>query len=119
MGEIRSAEEWKRELTRHKRTLSKEKLQHARREERERLCADLRDDTISLIRNSGFSFEEIREKGGPVVKTLQGWQDKTTFSPHTSSMRRALRVIGKDIGIIDYLPKKAKKLGIQGTPSGE
>lgn len=63
---------------------------------------DLRDDCVSLVKNSGISFEEIHNRNGPTPQTLARWRDKEVVSPNMNKMRSALRAIGKDIGIIDF-----------------
>ena len=63
---------------------------------------DIRDDTISYIKNSGFSYEEIHNRNGPTPLTLARWRDKEVLSPRMDKIRAALRAVGKDIGIIDY-----------------
>jgi hypothetical protein len=42
---------------------------------------DLRDDTMSLVRNSPFTFEDIHAHCGPHPRTLQMWDEKITQRP--------------------------------------
>jgi hypothetical protein len=62
---------------------------------------DLRDDVISLVRNSDFTFEEIHARCGPHPRTLLHWLEKKIDKPQLGKMRSTLRIIGYDIGIIN------------------
>ena len=82
------------------------KRQAERREfERERAkledYRDLRDDVVSMVKNSGLSYEDIHARCGPHPKTLEHWADKTVDMPRLGKLRSTLRILGKDIGIID------------------
>jgi hypothetical protein len=61
---------------------------------------DLRDDVVSLIRNSNFTFEEIHARCGPHPHTLNNWLEKKVDKPQLGKMRSTLRIIGYDIGIV-------------------
>lgn len=62
---------------------------------------DIRDNTISILKNSGVSDELVHARNGPTPLTLARWRAKKVLSPRMSSIRSALRAVGKDIGIID------------------
>lgn len=65
---------------------------------------DIRDETVALLRNAHTGKDWIRETvaaGGPTAQTLEKWWDKRIFQPQMPTVRKALRTIGKDIGIID------------------
>jgi hypothetical protein len=64
-------------------------------------CEDLRDDVISMIKNSGMSFSEIHARCGPHPHTLENWARKDIKKPQIGKMRAALRVIGFDLGVVD------------------
>jgi hypothetical protein len=73
---------------------------------------DIRDDAVSHLKNSGLSFKDIEEKGGPTEHTLSRWEEKKVYRPQLPTLRAALQIIGKDIGIIDYQdpgPKPRRK----------
>lgn len=55
---------------------------------------DIRDDTISVIRNSDLTFEEIRAKGGPTPATLTKWLERTTQRPQLNTIASALDACG-------------------------
>jgi hypothetical protein len=63
--------------------------------------ADLRDDVMSIIKNSGMSFQEIHARCGPHPHTLENWARKDISKPQIGKMRAALRVVGYDFGIIE------------------
>lgn len=56
---------------------------------------DMRDNLISLVRNSNFSFELIHERCGPHPSTLQAWADKKVSKPQLGKMYAVLQIIGK------------------------
>jgi hypothetical protein len=62
---------------------------------------DLRDDCMSLVKNSGLSFREIHGRLGPHPHTLELWATKVTSQPRLGKMRATLRIIGYDIGIVE------------------
>jgi hypothetical protein len=70
--------------------------------ERARLEAyeDLRDDVMSLVKNSPLTFEEIHGKCGPHPNTLTKWMDKTIHAPRLGKLQSVLRVLGYDLGVI-------------------
>jgi hypothetical protein len=72
--------------------------------ERQRLEAyeDLRDDVVSLVKNSHLTFEDIHGKLGPHPSTLTKWAEKTTHAPRLGKMQATLRIIGYDIGVIPH-----------------
>lgn len=77
---IKTAEEWQREL----RNLEVAPLE------------DVRDDVVSLIRNSGMSFKEVEERGGPKAATISRWQAREVKNPQFRTLRWALQAIGSD-----------------------
>ena len=99
---IKSAEEWQKDIRRDEKRKEKEKREHQRRLEEEAACRDIRDATIAHIKNAGFSFQKIEDLGGPVVRTLVKWQEDLVTNPRMTTVRRALRCVGKDIGIVDF-----------------
>lgn len=77
--------------------------------------ADLRDDVMSMIKNSGMSFAEIHARCGPHPSTLENWAKKEISRPQLGKMRAALRVIGYDLGIIDAREDSVIHLNSQRT----
>ena len=61
--------------------------------------ADLMEDTISVIRNSKLTFEQIRAKGGPCPATLVKWLSRETTRPQLNTLRAALVACGADFYI--------------------
>lgn len=72
--------------------------------ERRRLEAyeDLRDDVISLVKNSHLTFEEIHGRMGPHPQTLTKWMEKTTHAPQLGKIQATLRILGYDVGVIPH-----------------
>lgn len=99
---IKSAEDWQKDLRRDEKRKEKERREHQRHLEEEAACRDIRDATIAHIKNAGYSFQKIEDLGGPVVRTLVKWQEDLVVNPRMTTIRRALRVVGKDIGIVDF-----------------
>jgi hypothetical protein len=62
---------------------------------------DLRDDVLSVIKNSGVSFEDIHGKCGPHPSTLNSWAMNQVHQPQLRKMQSALRIVGYDIGIVE------------------
>jgi hypothetical protein len=102
MANVKTAQEWRKDIERDERRREKERREHQRRLEQDAHCRDIRDATISHIKNAGLSFQKVEDLGGPVVRTLVKWQEDLVINPRMTTIRRALRVVGKDIGIVDY-----------------
>lgn len=64
--------------------------------ERERIEAygAVRDDIMSLVKNSGMSFQDIHNRCGPHPATLEKWARKETERPQMSKMISVLRILG-------------------------
>lgn len=98
---ILSAEEVKASITKHRAMSTKEKREFdAKRAELESYH-DLRDDVVSIIKNSGESFEDIHARCGPHPSTLQNWADKRVSAPRMGKVRSVLRILGYDLAIVD------------------
>lgn len=63
---------------------------------------DLRDDTVSLLKNEfGPQWKHrCHDAGGPTVHTLSAWEDKTVYRPQSPTLRMALYTINRDLGIV-------------------
>lgn len=62
---------------------------------------DLRDDVMSLVRNSHLTPEEIHGRCGPHPVTLRKWDEKKVGAPQLAKLQSVLRIMGYDIGIIE------------------
>ena len=71
-----------------------------RKEEIQRATESLRDDVISVIRNSPLTFEDIHARCGPHPTTLIKWLERTTKRPHVSTMVAALQACGHQLKIV-------------------
>lgn len=60
-------------------------------------AAELRDQVVAAIRRSGYTFEEIHRRGGPVPQTLSKWQAKEVQRPHMVTMIKALNAMGMSL----------------------
>lgn len=58
---------------------------------------DLRDDVMSLVKNSGMSFEDIHDHCGPCPATLENWAQKKVSRPQLGKIRATLTIIGYKI----------------------
>jgi phosphoglycolate phosphatase-like HAD superfamily hydrolase len=63
--------------------------------------SDIRDDVMSLIKNSRLTFKQVEGAGGPAAGTLSKWAAKETERPQLNTIRAALRAVGHDLGIIE------------------
>lgn len=66
----------------------------------------LRWDTVSILRNSRFSYEMIYERGGPCVETLTKLVDGTTQNPRLGTLISTLQICGCDLYVA---PRKGAK----------
>lgn len=98
---ILSAEEVVTSITKTRAQQAKEKREFNAKRDQLESYHDLRDDVVSIIRNSGESLENIHNKCGPHPNTLQNWMDKKVSQPRMGKIRSVLRILGYDIGIVD------------------
>lgn len=54
----------------------------------------MRDDLMSLVKNSGMSFEDIHGRCGPHPSTLENWAQKKILRPQLGKMISVMRIIG-------------------------
>lgn len=66
------------------------------REQLERL-ENLRDDCITLWRDSGLTFKEVHERGGPTPQTQSKWLYKETRYPRYDTIERMLMALGHEL----------------------
>jgi hypothetical protein len=102
--EIKTAAQVVRSIRDKDRYSSAEERQHReavlREQARLESYEDLRDDVLSVVKNSGLSFEDIHGKCGPHPSTLENWAHDRVHQPRLSKMQSALRIVGFDIGVI-------------------
>lgn len=103
--EIKTAAQVVRAQINQDRYSTAEEKQHKLAVERERArlesYEDLRDDVLSVIKNSGLSFEDIHGKCGPHPSTLHAWERHDIHQPRLNKMQSALRIVGFDLGIVE------------------
>lgn len=105
--EIVPAHEWQRRLARNELRERQEKREFERKRQLELSVEDLRDTAVSLIRNEvGDDYEKIHERGGAHPSTLKAWETGAVRRPQMPTLRASLRAIGKDLGIVDYIPRR-------------
>lgn len=61
----------------------------------------MRDNLMSLVKNSGLSFEDIYDRFGPHPQTLEGWSRKDIRRPQFGKMWAVLQIIGKRLADIE------------------
>jgi hypothetical protein len=61
----------------------------------------MRDNLMSLVKNSNMSFEYIHERCGPHPQTLEGWAEKKIKRPQFNKMWSVLQIIGKKFSDIE------------------
>lgn len=66
---------------------------------------DLRDDTISVVRNSHKTAEQIRADGGPHPQTLAKWLEGDTKRPQLNTIRAALLACDHDFQVVRRRPR--------------
>lgn len=76
----------------------KERVKAKRRESFD--VTDIRDDVMSLVKNSRMKFSEIQFKNGPVVATLKNWDEKKVTHIRLETARAILRVLGFDFTVV-------------------
>lgn len=105
MAEIKTAEDVVKSLDAHRDRQRREQKQHdaAYEAERDRLEAyeDLRDEVMSLVKNSQLSYEDIHGRCGPHPSTLAKWAEQQTKFPRLGKLQSTARICGYDIGVIE------------------
>jgi hypothetical protein len=61
---------------------------------------DLREDFISVLRNSHLTSEEIRARGGPAASTINRILERTTLKPQLNTIRSGLLICDFDLAIV-------------------
>lgn len=74
---------------------------------------DLRDDCIAIVMNSGMTFKQVHERGGPTSQTTSKWLYRETKFPQLATIRAILNACDHDLTIA---PKGARiqKFGYKG-----
>lgn len=111
--EIKTAGQVRAAIINQDRYSTKEEAQHKRAVEAERArlesYEDLRDDVLSVVKNSGLSFEDIHGKCGPHPSTLHSWERRDEHEVHQPQLRKmqsTLRIMGYDLGIVEGRRRK-------------
>jgi hypothetical protein len=78
---------------------------------------DIRDDTISVVRNTHMTFEEIRAAGGPHPTTLSKWLERVTLRPQLNTIRAALKACGGDLKVV--FPTGLEQTSVEQTKPSE
>lgn len=83
-------------------TLAQRREQRRKRAEKNKpkiSIEDLRDETMSIVRNSGKTYEEIHAKWGASPSTLTKWQYREVLRPQLNLIRGTLLACGYDLVI--------------------
>lgn len=70
---------------------------------------DLREDMISVVRNSHLTSEQIRERGGPAASTINNILERKTQRPQLNTIRSALLVCDFDLAVVPRREPKPDK----------
>ena len=97
---IRSAEEVRDSVRRHRLKTAAEIRSARRAESKLRLAQELRDQTVGLIHTSKLNYEQIEELGGPVPATLKAWNSGKTKMPQIGTIASALDVLGYRLAVV-------------------
>ena len=100
MSKILTVDEVKASISRHRTERKKEQREFEQRRALLESYEDLRDDVMSLVRNSYLSFEEIHNRCGPTPHTLQTWRDREVAQPRLCKLQSVLRILGYDLGVV-------------------
>lgn len=98
---ILSADEVKASITKHRAARAKENRDFKQRQLELEAYHDLRDNVVSIVRNSGVSFEDIHAQCGPHPNTLLAWTEKRVSQPRLGKIRATLRILGYDFAIVE------------------
>jgi hypothetical protein len=97
---ILTADEVKASIVKHRTRQTIERREFEQAQALLENYADLRDDVMSLVKNSHLSFEEIHNRCGPTPNTLAKWRDREIDQPRLSKMQSTLRILGYDLGVV-------------------
>ena len=100
MSHILSVEEVKASISRHRTRTAIEKREFEQAQAVLESYADLRDDVMSLVKNSHLSYEEIHNRCGPTPTTLSNWASREIAQPRLSKLQSTLRILGYDLGVV-------------------
>lgn len=98
---VKTAEQHIKDIDNLRDKLRKERIQFEIEQSKLEYCEDLRDDVMSLVKNSGMSYADIHAKCGPCPKTLSSWANKEVHTPKLSKIQSVLRILGYDLGIVN------------------
>ena len=99
---IKTAGEWINDLTAEERR--QKRIEKARANAPAISIEDLRDETMSIVRNSGLSYDEIHARFGASGSTLSKWQYREVLRPQLNTIRGTLQACGYDLVIAAKRP---------------
>lgn len=75
---------------------------------------DIRDDCIAVVLNSGLTFKQVRERGGPTPQTTGKWLYRETKFPQFATIRAILNACDFDITIAPKGEVQLRRYGHEG-----
>lgn len=61
---------------------------------------DLRDDCVALFLDSGLTYQQIHERGGPTPGTISRWLYRETKFPRLDTIRSMVQACGAELAIV-------------------
>lgn len=61
---------------------------------------DLRDDSVAVFLNSGYTQQDVHARGGPTPATISRWLYKETMFPQLATVRSLLLACGYDFRVL-------------------
>lgn len=98
---VLTADEVLTRVKEHQKMTTKEKKEFNLKREQLEGYHDLRDDVVSIIKNSNKTLEQIHAECGPHPATMVNWIEKKVSQPRLGKIRSVLRICGYDLGIVD------------------
>jgi hypothetical protein len=101
---ILTADEWQKRLAAEERAAKRagaKQQTHEAQRAFELSVKDLRDQTVSIVRNTyGDDYEKCHQNGGAHPSTIRSWQNDEVLRPQMPTMRATLLSCGYDINIV-------------------
>ena len=97
---IKSADEHVKTIDRLAATRAKEAREFREKQAELEYYNDLRDNVVSIMKNSGMTLTEIHARGGATVRTLSRWIDDKTVQPRLGKLRAVLVICDYDFQIV-------------------
>lgn len=100
---ILTAAEWQKRIAQDEAKARKDERHFEKMRLYELSVEDLRDETMSIVRNTfgngETAYEEIHARNGAHPSTLKAWDEKRIMRPHMSKIRSVLLACGYDLSI--------------------